>query len=251
MSSRIDEMQAAVADVFRSFRDELRSVTGDVPFERKDDTSPVTKWDTKIEQTLKARLAEIDPDIGFHGEETGVSGSTSTYWLIDPIDGTTSFIRGLDYATNMAALIEDDVIVCAVIYDFNRDELFTAQRGKGAYKNGRRIQINTERREGNIVLYSLSKKIFPQLLEATRELDMRLILQMGGAGHVYTRLAQGQIDGFIGLATTMGLYDIAPGCLIAQEAGAEVLPYDDLPINQQFIIATPYVADAIQRSGLI
>lgn len=250
--TQIDASKQLVIDIFRSFRSDLLGAVGGVSFERKNDYSPVTEWDTAIEERLKEALQVSFPQVGFAGEETGSSGSADNYWIVDPIDGTSSFIRGLDYCTNMAAYVEAGEVKCAVIYDFMRDDMYTAQLGQGAFKNGERIRINTERRAGNLVLYSFSRKVFPQLREALAELRMRLLLPMGGAGHAYTLLAQGKIDGIVGINTGMGLHDIAPGSLLASEAGAVILRYDDSPgISRNFIITTPYGAEQIEQSGLI
>lgn len=245
--------QEIVAQVFRSFRDELIQATGSVEFERKGDFSPVTKWDIAIEEKLKAELQANFPAIGFTGEETGAEGSPHAYWIVDPIDGTSSFIRGLDYCTNMAAYVEDGEVKCSVIYDFMRDDMYMARLGHGAYKNGQRITINYDRREGNLVFYSFSRRTFPLLREAFIELRMRLILPMGGAGHAYALLAQGKIDGIVGIGTGMGLHDIAAGSLLVSEAGAEMLRYDDASetISREFIVGVPYALDRLEKSGLI
>ncbi len=251
-----DEMvaaQALVAATFRQLRPELLAVFGNVPFSRKENASPVTEWDVKVENTLRQALHDAFPTIGFEGEETGVHGNTETYWLVDPIDGTSSFIRGLDYATNMAALIHDGETVASVIYDFVRDHLYTAIKGEGAYKNGRKIALNTDRGEGNWLLYSFSREKFPLIREALQELGIRTILPMGAAGHSYALLAEGKIDGVVALGTKMGKYDNAPGVLLAEEAGAVMMQYDEVSgvDRHEFILGAPRVIDAIERSGLL
>lgn len=250
---QIVDAQATVVNVFRGIRPELLRVFGTISFNQKDDSSPVTEWDVRVEETLRAALAEAFPNWGFEGEETGQFGSRKTYWLVDPIDGTSSFIRGLGYATNMAALVHDGHVVAAVIYDFAHDHVYTAQKGKGAYKDGAPIRINPHRPAGDLVLYSLTRQTFPQIREALHELGMRTLLPMGAAGHAYVMLAEGKIDGVIVLRTRTGAYDNAPGLLIAEEAGAIVLSYDEKTgvERHEFIIGSPLVVDLIERSGLI
>lgn len=252
-TQQIDDAQAIVVRVFRQLRPELLSVFGKISFTRKDNFSQVTEWDVRVEDTLREALAADFPDWGFQGEETGHAGPASTYWLVDPIDGTSSFIRGLGYATNMAALVHDGIVIAAVIYDFVHDHLYTAQKGKGAFKDGERIAVNTERTAGDLVIYSLTRKTFPLIREALAELGMRTLMPMGAAGHAYCMLAEGKIDGMVVLNTNTGLYDNAPGVLLAEEAGAAFLAYDDKVgvERHEFIIGSPYVTDAIERSGLI
>lgn len=251
--NQISESQALVVSVFHSLRQDLLGVFGKIEFTRKGDFSPVTKWDVAVESKLQAVLAEAFPSFGFQGEETGHTGNETTYWLVDPIDGTSSFIRGLPYSTNMAALVHDGVVVAAVIYDFVHDATFTALKGKGAFKDGTRIKINATRRTNDLVVYVMSRKQFPLIREALQELGMRTVQPMGAAGHAYSLLAEGKIDGIVNLQTTMGAYDNAPGVLLAEEAGAVVLPYDELQgvLRHDFIIGTPFVTDEIEKSGLL
>lgn len=245
--------QALVVEVFRSFRTQLCEVTGSADFSRKHDHSPVTEWDVKVETALSKALAQQFPGLGFEGEETGRHGSREAYWLTDPIDGTSSFIRGLHYATNMSALVVNNETVAAVIYDFQNDIVYTARKGEGAWKNEQPITINAQRRSGDLVAYSFTRKTFGLLYEALAEIGIRAVLPMGAAGHTYAMLAEGKIDGVIALNTPMGAYDNAPGVLLAEEAGAVMLSYDDKTgVNRhEFIIGTPHLVEEIERSGLI
>lgn len=250
---QVVDAQQLVTEVFRGFRDELLSVFGNVEHTRKSDSSPVTVWDVKVEETLKARLVENFPDMGFEGEETGASGNRETYWLVDPIDGTSSFIRGLPFTTNMAALVHDGHVIAAVIYDFVNDVMYTALKGKGSFKDGRPMTLNTIRKPGNLVVYSLTRTKFGLLQEALVELGIRLLLPMGAAGHDYIMLAEGKIDGVIVLNSATGLHDNAPGLLLVEEAGGVLLPYDDKKgvYRHEFIVGSPTVIDAIEHSGLL
>lgn len=103
---KIIASQQLVIDVFKGFRDELMAVYGNVEHDSKGDGSQVTLLDVKVEEALKARLRAAFPEIGFHGEETeDVVGSENALWVVDPIDGTSSFTHGLPYCTNMAGLV--------------------------------------------------------------------------------------------------------------------------------------------------
>lgn len=251
-SGTIRESQQLVIDVFRRLRPELLSVFGKIEYTSKADRSKVTVWDVKVETALRTALSEQFPELGFEGEETGAVGDTNTYWLVDPIDGTSSFIRGLRYCTNMAALVHEGVVVAAVIYDFVHDELYTAIKGEGAFKDGRRLTVAMHRPVDDSVIYSFSRSLFTHVREALGTLTMRALLTMGAAGHTYGLLAEGKIDGVVVLQSGVKKYDNAPGMLLAEEAGAVVLSYDDKTgvERKEFIIATPGVAEAIEHSGL-
>ncbi|MBC7565102.1 inositol monophosphatase [Candidatus Saccharibacteria bacterium] len=245
--------QALVVTIFKSFREELLTVFGNVEHTRKSDASPVTIYDVKVEELLKQELLKAFPEMGFEGEETGSSGNKETYWLVDPIDGTSSFIRGLPFSTNMAALVHEGEVVAAVVYDFLNDHLYTALRGKGAYKNGEKIQVNTNREQGDLFIYSMTRTSFGHIQEALGTLRMRTMLPVGASGHEYMMLAEGKIDGIVNLNRGKGLHDNAPGVMICEEAGAMLLPYDDEKgvYRSQFIIGTPLVTELIEHSGLI
>jgi myo-inositol-1(or 4)-monophosphatase len=253
-NQQIVDSQSLVVDVFKGFREELLSVFGKWEHTSKADYSPVTVYDVKVEEALKAKLAESFPEIGYEGEETGPSGSRETYWLVDPIDGTSSFIRGLPFSTNMGALVHEGVVIASVIYDFVHDDLYTALKGKGAFKNGQRIYINTSRKEGELFFYSMTRQKFGHIQEVLAELKMRALLPVGASGHSYTLLAEGKIDGIVNLRFNHhGLHDNAPGVLLVEEAGGIMLSYDDETgvYRSQFIIGTPLVVDLIERSGLL
>jgi len=245
--------QALVLEVFKGFREELLSVFGKSEHTSKADHSPVTIYDVKVEEALKSRLTESFPDMGFEGEETGASGNSTTYWLVDPIDGTSSFIRGLPFCTNMAALVHEGVVIAAVIYDFVNDVSYTALKGKGAFKDGQQIHLTMTREVGNHFIYAMNAQKFSHVQEALRELGMRTLLPIGASGHEYAMLAEGKIDGIVNLTRGKGLHDNAPGVLLSEEAGAILVPYDDETgvYRSQFIIGTPMVVDLIERSGLL
>ena len=242
-----------VSSVFKGFREELLSVFGNVEHTSKTDTSPVTVYDVKVEETLKARLADSFPRIGFEGEETGAFGNRRTYWLVDPIDGTSSFIRGLPFSTNMAALVSNGEVIAAVIYDFVNDNLYTAIKGRGAFKNDEPIHLNTTRQAGNLFIYSITISHFGNIKEALNQIGMRTLLPIGAPGHQYMMLAEGKIDGIVNVVRGRGLHDNAPGVFICEEAGAVLLPYDEEKgvYRSQFIIGSPVVVDLIEHSGLL
>jgi len=249
---QIADSQELVISVFKSLREELLQSFGNIENTQKADSSPVTVLDVKVETTLSTALAKSFPEMGFEGEETGKSGNVMTYWLVDPIDGTSSFIRGLAGCTNMAALVHNGVVIAAVIYDFVNDVLYTARKGQGAYKDGKRITVKTTRHEKNLVVYSLGRKNFGKIFTELEKVGIRAALPMGAAGNAYVLLAEGKIDGVLVVHAPMGIYDNAPGMLIAEEAGADVLQYDDKTgvYRQEFIVGSPLVVSLVKQANV-
>lgn len=220
------DSQQLVVEVFKGFHNELMASFGDSEYSLKADSSQVTELDVTIEQTLKSKLTEAFPQFGYHGEETGKSGNDNQFWLVDPIDGTSSYIRGLPFCTNMAALIDNGQAVAAVIYDFVDDVLYTAIKGEGAFANGRQIRVGSDRIKGNLFVYSLSSYRFEELRATLATAGMKSFYPVGAAGHAYTLLARGKIDGVVVLNTRTGIHDNAPGLLLVAEAGGEALSFD-------------------------
>lgn len=246
---KVADSQQLVIDVFKGFRTELMQSYGAVEYSRKADMTQVTELDIKVEETLKEQLAQAFPEFGFQGEETGRAGNAKQFWLVDPIDGTSSFIRGLPFCTNMAALIEDDQPIAAVIYDFVNDVLYTAIRGEGAFKDQQQMSVATERLPGSLFMYSLSQHRLDDLRAVVAEIGMRCYYPVGAAGHAYTMVAEGKIDGVAVLNARTGVHDNAPGMLIVSEAGGQVTSFDgrdDIHVHE-FIAGSPMVIDLVYQ----
>src|SRR5215468_10697710 len=103
----------------------------------------VSAADHRAEETLYAELAKARPNYGFLGEETGRrDGSDKSHtWIVDPLDGTTNFLHGIPQFAISIGLEREGTIVAAVVYNPITDELFTGERGKGAFLNDRRLRV--------------------------------------------------------------------------------------------------------------
>ena len=247
---KIRASQQLVIDIFKDFREELMAAYGTIEHVSKDNGSPVTELDIKVEETIKARLRAEFPEIGFHGEETeDVVGTEDALWIVDPIDGTSSFIHGLPYCTNMAGLVVDGEIVASVIYQFPTDELFTAIRSEGAYRNGERIWVkNTELNDSLVFTSSFP---YVHLYPVFKRRGMGVYAPLGASGYEFTRLAQGNIQCVTKLRCGSQMHDDVPGVLLVQEAGGEIISFSDDEYTYKtlsFIAATPNVAAAVRES---
>lgn len=244
----IYQSQQVVVDVFKGFRDELMQAYGKISHNSKGDGSPVTELDIKVEMAIKARLLAEFPEIGFHGEETAdVAGTEDATWIVDPIDGTSSFIHGLPYCTNMAGLVVNGETVASVIYQFPTDELFTAIKGEGAYRNGERIHVRNTALNDSIVF--AGSFAYRNLYHIFGSHKIGVFAPLGASGYEFTRLAQGSIQAVTKLRCGSMMHDDVPGVLLVQEAGGEIVSFegeDYAHTTLNFIAASPNVAAVVR-----
>src|SRR5688500_3933217 len=120
----LDGAEKCIRLCLRELRPKLLKAQGGIEHNLKDDKSVVTAMDLLVEDTLKTKLLHLHPSVGFGGEERGVDYDQNTLWLVVPIDGTEYFTRGLPFATNMLAWIDDGQPIMGIIYNFSLDEYF-------------------------------------------------------------------------------------------------------------------------------
>jgi myo-inositol-1(or 4)-monophosphatase len=188
----------------------------------------VTAADRKAEEILREELAKARPGYGFVGEETGRhEGSDATHlWLVDPLDGTTNFLHGIPQFAISVALERDGAIVAGLIYNPATDEMFLAERGKGAFLNDKRLRVAGRRRLADSVISCG----LPHLGRGDLELNRREMAavqekvaglrRFGSAALDLAFIAAGRFDGYWerGLAP----WDVAAGILLVREAGGYV-----------------------------
>ncbi|MBL8447480.1 MAG: inositol monophosphatase [Zoogloeaceae bacterium] len=188
----------------------------------------VTEVDRSAEAAIIEVLQDAYPGHGILAEESGESGSPDTeyQWIIDPLDGTTNFIHGFPQYAISIALARRGIVEQAVVFDPNRNELFTASKGSGAFLNDRRIRVSKRIRLGEALIgtgfpYRQFDNIDPYLA-MFRELTQKTagIRRPGAASLDLAYVACGRLDAF----WEMGLspWDMAAGSLLITEAGGLV-----------------------------
>jgi myo-inositol-1(or 4)-monophosphatase len=208
----------------------------------------VTELDKKVEKFLREKLAEVHPDIKFVGEEEGGDRTAERFWLVDPIDGTGHYVRGLPFSTTMLALIEHGQVTFSVIYDFLNDDIYFAEKGKGAYKNDTPIRVSDRTLKDSYlclegkVAKEYNQKYFGKIIEKA------CYMSTVNCGWEFIMIASGKLDGRISFDPWGYDYDFAPGSLLVAEAGGVVTnigstEYDYTNID--FIAAGPKVYDEI------
>jgi len=211
-------------------------------------TDIVTALDGKMEDLLADRLSKFDSAIGFRGEESGVRTEAGTTWLVDPIDGTSHFVRGIPFCTTMVALIEDGQVVMSVIHDFVHKDTYWAIKGRGAFKNDSPISVSQRPLNQSLVSFEthLEKpENYEKYLEVRRKAG---IIATINCGFEFAMIASGKLDGRIGLDPYGMDWDFAPGSLLVSEAGGVAAnigktTYDYK--NHDFLITNAQVYDEL------
>lgn len=192
--------------------------------ETKPDGSFVTPRDKEVEQELKDLLSFVNPSVGFAGEEFGIEGSSEAYWLIDPIDSTKSFINGVPYCTNMAALVYRGTPVAAVVFEFAGEpaHMFTATEKDGAKVDGQPLMIGDSADSSTIWIDSKDQAARETLYREAEEKGLIRSELPPPNGFRLTRLAKGELGAQVYTNADAGVYDLVPGLFIAQKAGVTV-----------------------------
>ena len=199
----------------------LQYYHGDFAVELMPDQSPVTIADVQTEQTIKNIILDRFPNHGFFGEETGkVNAGAEFNWLIDPIDGTKSFVRGYPMFSTQIALMQGDELILGVSNAPGFNELAYAEKGKGAFLNYKPINVSgyTALNQaalslGNIASLAASAK-WANLGQIITQVQR--IRGYGDFLH-YHLLASGKIDAII--ESDVNILDIAALSVIVREAG--------------------------------
>lgn len=190
----------------------------------------VSEIDKGSEERIIGIIRRHYPNHAILAEESGASAASSDYrWVIDPLDGTTNFLHGVPIFCVTIAVEYKGEIVAGVVYDPNLDELFTAEKGSGAYLNGRRLSVSTTSR----LIESLLVTGFPYDIAENPQnaighfvnflVEARGIRRLGSAALDLSYVAAGRFDGF--WEVNLNPWDMAAGMLFVREAGGRVTDF--------------------------
>ena len=222
----------------------LRYYRGGVEVTLKPDQTPVTQADREAEQAIREVLTRAFPDWGFLGEEFGETGDRETRWIVDPIDGTKNFIRGVPFWATLIGLEERGEVTAGVVFNPVLDEIFIARRGDGAFANGERIRVSDcGRMRDAVFLHSdlgLMRKGghwdgLVRLVDATSR------TRGFGDYYGYGVVAQGKAELYV--EVDLKPWDIAPMKILMEEAGGRLTDFDGR--------ATIYDGRVVATNGLL
>jgi histidinol phosphatase-like enzyme (inositol monophosphatase family) len=217
----------------------------DIAAEWKDDGTPVTIADREAERLIRDRIAEAYPRHGVLGEEWGDDRPEASHrWIVDPIDGTRAFIRGVPLYAVLVACERDGEVVAGAIGLPGLGELVLAGRGLGCAWNGRRVRVSTVSRLPEAYLLSSSFK--PHADTREQAIIDRLVQSTGqartwGDGFGYAMVATGRAEVMFDLGAKV--WDLAAPQICVEEAGGRFTDLDG--------VATAWTGDAIATNGLI
>jgi len=176
----------------------------------------VTNSDIKAEKIIIEELRKARPNYSIISEENGIEKNKdeSNSWIIDPIDGTINFLHGVPHFAISIALQSNNEIICGLIFDPIKDELFYAEKNNGAFFNNQRIRVS-KKRDINECLFALGK------LKNDIDLTYR---RSGCAALDMAYVASGRFDGYF--QNNLNLWDIAAGIIIVKEAGGIINEID-------------------------
>ena len=189
----------------------------------------VTKTDKKVEKILIEELSKSKKNFSFITEESGSidNKDKENVWIIDPIDGTNNFLHGIPHFAICIALKTKKEIISGLIFDPIKDEMFYAEKDKGAFLNNQRLRVSNRN--------SIDDCLFSSNQEGVKfsNLNMRC---SGCTALDLAYVASGRLDGFF--HNKINLWDIAAGALMVKEAGGIVNNINDFHINNIVIKAS-------------
>ena len=229
LQSLVQEAGQLVVSYFRS----------DLTIHRKKDKSFATNADLAVEKLLKEALLDIIPGSGFIAEESGNGSGNEYTWVIDPIDGTKNFSKGIPYFCISIALMQGQEIIAGVIYNPMAADCFIAEKGSGCFLNGQRITLQKKdwQEKGALIVISDFRArqagVLQDLKDGLKESGVHARFRLYGAAALdMAYAATGGFDAV--LFERLRWWDAAAGILLIKEAGGFVAQYDGSEVDMSF-----------------
>ena len=192
----------------------------------------VTNCDKKIEKILIDEFLKARPNYSILSEEIGeINNDDSFKWIIDPIDGTSNFLHGIPHFAISVGLEHNKEIICGIIYDPIKDEMFAAEKGNGAYLNNQRMRVSSRSKLEDCMVFTGG----PRRESKNREVALKEyykfsskvlipIRKLGSGALDMAYVAAGRCDGF--WSRDLNYWDIAAGIILVKEAGGFVTDFN-------------------------
>ena len=206
----------------------------------------VTASDIKVEKILIDELQKARPNYSILSEEVGeINNDESFKWIIDPIDGTANFLHGIPHFAISIGLEHEGEIICGIVYDPIKDEMFVAEKGNGAYLNNKKIRVSSRSQLKDCIIFTGGPKKEAKnrdlALKEYNNFSSKVLLpirKLGSASLDMAYVAAGRCDGF--WQRNLNYWDIAAGIILVKEAGGFVTDFNgnDKYIENNNILVT-------------
>ena len=192
----------------------------------------VSAADKKVEKVLIEELQKARPNYSILSEEIGLIDNDKSFkWIIDPIDGTANFLHGIPHFAISIGLEHNNEIICGIIYDPIKDEMFVAEKGNGSYLNNQRMRVSSRSKLKDCMIFTGG----PKIASEDRQLSLKEynnfsstvlvpIRKLGSAALDMAYVAAGRCDGF--WQRNLNYWDIAAGIILVKESGGFVTDFD-------------------------
>ena len=206
----------------------------------------VTMSDKKVEKILIEELGKARPNYSILSEEIGeIKNDEAFKWIIDPIDGTSNFLHGIPHFGISIGLEQNKEIICGIIFDPIKDEIFVAEKGNGSYLNNQRMRVSARSKLEDCIIFTggprRQSKERDLAIEEYKKFSSKVhipIRKMGSASLDMAYVAAGRCDGF--WQRKLNYWDIAAGIILVKEAGGFVTDFsgNDEYIKNKTILVT-------------
>ena len=206
----------------------------------------VTNCDKKVEKILIDELLKARPSYSILSEEIGeINNDDSFKWIIDPIDGTSNFFHGVPHFAISIGLEHNKEIICGIIYDPIKDEMFTAEKGNGSYLNNQRMRVSSRSKLEDCMIFTggprRDSKDRDLALKEYNKFSLKVLVPMrklGSAALDMAYVAAGRCDGI--WQRNLNYWDIAAGIILVKEAGGFVTDFngENEYIQNKTVLAT-------------
>lgn len=229
-----------------------RKRQGKVSYELKGRANLVTQADVACQKAILTLIKKNFPDHDFLAEENGLKNTGSDWkWVIDPIDGTTNYAHTVPHFSVSVALAYKNQIVLGGVYDASSNELFLAQKGKGATLNGKKIRVSSVPKLENALLVTGFPYVRERRIDGLLTRFKRFILschdvrRLGSAALDLCWVAAGRFDGY--WEDALNPWDVSAGKLILEEAGGKITDFS----NKKWTRLESFGAQTLATNGKI
>ncbi len=215
----------------------------------------VTETDKRAEKLITDFIKREFPSHNILSEEgSGKKGHSDYLWVIDPIDGTTNFAHGLPIFSVSIGVVKNDEIIAGVVYDIMRNVIYSAEKGGGAFANGKKLRVskNSDLRKSLLVTgfpYNVSENpnnVYEKFIAFLK--NSRAVRRLGSAAIDCCYVAEGVFDGF--WEVSLNPWDICAGKLIIEEAGGKVTNFKGEKVSifsVEFLASNGYVHEKMMK----